>query len=385
MYKLLHIHHEIIFVGDTLKFIDTRFKNEIIFIGAKDSNKLAKLDKLGVEYQVFENTSVNIKLIAKYAEKYEGVVFYCLEDIKIQILMNLSPDIKVFARFFGFELYNLCMDQYLSDETLSVIPGKQKANKNLKSIYHNIKRKLKIVFNREYSINFDNQKNIYKRLDAIFVVNRFEYDELKELFYLPKLIELQFTNHVNELHEFKVIKEKSNQIILGNNGAEVNNHIDIFKIIRDSNIKENVKFNLFFSYGNKRTYSDVVRILAKGMKNVHLIEDFLAKEEFESIYESAAALVINSYRQNALGNIFTAIKVGCKIYLNKRSSTYKWLIAEGFIISELEDLKNDLESGSIKLTVEQQQINIDCFIGSMRKYSVNDFLNKVIDTLNEKK
>jgi dTDP-N-acetylfucosamine:lipid II N-acetylfucosaminyltransferase len=385
MYKLLHIHHEIIFVGDTLKFIDARFENEVIFIGSSDDNKTAKLDKLGIGYRVFENTPQNLKLIANYAEKYDGVIFYCLEDTKIQILMNLNLKIKAFARFFGFELYNLCMDQYLSDKTLGVMPEKKKAKSNLKVLYHKVKRWLKIVLNKEYSINSDNQKTIYKRLDAIFVVNRFEYQELKELFYLPKLIELQFTNHENEVHEFKVIKEKLNQIIVGNNGSEVNNHIDVFEIIGRSNIKEKVEFNLFFSYGNKRSYSEVVRTLARGMKNVNLIENFLAKQEFETIYESAAALVINSYRQNALGNVFTAIKVGCKIYLNKRSSTYKWLIAEGFLISELEDLKHDLESGNFKLSAEQQQRNIDCFIASMKRYSVNDFLNKVIDTLNEKK
>lgn len=383
MYKLLHIHHEIIFAWDTLKFVDPRFENEIIYIGESDAGKNENLARVGIPYKVYENTLDNITQIAKYAKGFDGVVFYCLEDVKANILLQLDPKIKTLTRFFGFELYNLCMDQYLSDRTHEVLPQEESTPSSLRSFLGATKRKLKQRFRKDYALNLTNQKSIYERLDAIFVINKFEYNELKEIFYLPKLIELKFTNHENELDEFKVISEKSNRIIVGNNGAEVNNHIDIFDIIKSSSIKDEVEFDLFFSYGNSRPYSKVVRDLAKDINQVRLIEDFLPKEEFEAIYESSAALVINSYRQNALGNIFTAIKVGCKIYLNKRSSTYHWLIAEGFNISKVEDLKADLESGNIKLSAEQQQRNIECFINAIKSYSVQDLLDKVINTLND--
>ena len=110
----------------------------------------------------------------------------------------------------------------------------------------------------------------------------------------------------------------------------------------------------------------------------------LEKDEFEATYTQAEALVINSYRQHAVGNIITAIKYGCKIYLNKRSSTYHWLVSKGFLINEVDNLKNDIESGNIKLSVEEQQHNLDCFVKAVKDYSVEDFVNNVVTILEEK-
>lgn len=384
MYKLLHIHTDIKFIEDSLKFIDKRFNNEIVFLGVSDNNTVDKFRNLGIPFKIFDNSQENIKSIIVLANRFDAVIFYCLEDIKIQILLGLQSKIKTFTRFFGFELYNLCMNKYLSDETLNLLPSKkQTVIGYIKSKISILKRSSNILLNKEYSLKFDNQKRVYKKLDAILMINKFEYDELRELFYLPKLIELQFTNHENETHEFKTTDYKSNKIIVGNNGSETNNHIDVLNVFKNSKIKDNIELNLFFSYANTRTYSYKIKEIVSKIKNVNLIEKFLSKEEFEYIYESSAALVIGSYRQNALGNIFTAIKFGCKIYLSKRSSTYRWLISKGFIISEVDDLKHDLESGNIKLSIIDQKKNIDLFLSGIKEYSVNDFLTNIIAVLEE--
>lgn len=380
MYKLLHIHNNVTFAWDSNKFLNENLNNEILFIGDTNEELVARLKKLPITFKIFNKTDVNT--IIKYANQFDGIVFYNLDEIKVQILLHINSKIKTFLRFFGYELYGIRAENFLSVLTWSYeIKPKASFLSTVKMVYHFLKRKLKVALNEEYLIKADNQKVVYRKLDAVLMINEFEYNELSKLFYLPKLIELQFTNHENETHEFKVFEQKENKIIIGNSGSRWNNHIDILNIISNHNNMHSIEFKLFFSYGTESIYSQNVKRIAEEIENVSLIEDFLKKDEFEAVYSLAAALVINSYRQHAVGNIITAIKYGCKIYLSDKSSTYHWLTSKGFIIAEIDDLAEDIKIGNIKLKAEEQQKNFDCFLSVIKKYSVDSFVNNVLTVL----
>lgn len=380
MYKLLHIHSNIIFIDHSRRYIDERFHNEIAFLGENNNDNVVKLNGYGISYKIYANTKIGIKTLSEYANQFDGVIFHSLTEIHVQILYSIQSKVKTFLKFFGYELYNLRMDDFLSKKTLQICAHTQENY----SVLSWLKRKIKILINKDYTVKLDNQKKVYKRFDAILVVNKFEYDELQNLFYLPKLIERQLIDQTGDLSICRTVSHKSNTIIVGNNGAEINNHIDVLDIISDAVFDEEIEFKLFFNYGNQRDYSKKLKKIVQKTKNVKLIEDFLSMSEFESVYATSSALVINSYRQNALGNIFMAIEVGCKIYLNKQCSTYKWLKSKGFIISEVDELKDDLESGNFKLSIEDQQKNIDCFVRALESYPVKEFLNNIIFVLEKK-
>lgn len=380
MYKLLHIHNNITFSWDSNKFLSEKIYNEVIFIGESSEYVLSKLNQLPFKYKLFNNNEID--LIVKYTDGFDAVFFYNLDEVKIPILLKLKPHVKAIARFFGYELYAVNAKKYLSENTWRFYaPAKKSLLSFIKALCLLIIRKIKILLNIEYKLQFDNQKSIYKRLDAIMMISKTEYEELSSSFYLPKLIEMQFTNHENEPHQLNINNQKQNKIIIGNSGSRWNNHIDILDSIKRTENKSKIEFYLFFSYENGTVYSNEVKSIAQKINNVYLIEEFLDKEKFENIYKNASALVINSYRQHALGNVITAIKFGCKIYLNKRSSSYHWLVSLGFLISEVDELSLDVESGNIKLTPEQQQHNYNCFLVTMKNYSVSDFVDRVLDVL----
>ena len=384
MYRLLHIHTNPTFFWDTLKFVDEKFNNEIAFIGAYDENTIAKLNKLNLVYKTYENTEQKIKQLVEHTSQFDGIILYGLDEYQTKTLLQISSKVKIFLRFFGAELYMIRAKEFLSETTWKY-QFKENATLlgKLKLFLGLFKRKIKITFNKECDVQIDNQKKVYQRFNSVMMINEFEYKELSKSFFLPKLITLQFTNHEKESIRL-ITSKKSNKIIIGNSGHRWNNHLDLLDIIKNSNNIGNIEFQLFFSYGAESVYSKKVKSLAQEIKNVHLIESFLEKDEFEATYTQAEALVINSYRQHAVGNIITAIKYGCKIYLNKRSSTYHWLVSKGFLINEVDNLKNDIESGNIKLSVEEQQHNLDCFVKAVKDYSVEDFVNNVVTILEEK-
>ena len=382
MFKLLHIHTNITFIYASENCINENFINEVLFIGSLTGTNINKLNQSGFSYKIIENIKENVHSMVEYANQFDGVFFYDLDNTKTQILLGINSDVKTVLRFFGFELYGICAKDFLSELTWNYEHRQNNSFPQIiKKKYYLFKRKLRVAFNREFDVKLDNQKKIYQKLTAVMMINKFEYIELSKLFYLPKLIEIQFTNHVKEAHKLQSSNKKSNKVILGNSGHRWNNHIDLLHIVKSSNNPNNIEFDLFFSYGTDSVYSNGVKVLAGETKNVKLIENFLSKDEFETIYSQASALVINSYRQHAIGNILTAIQNGCKIYLNKKSSTFHWLISKGFLISEVDDLKKDIELGNIRLSVEEQQGNINCFTTTVKNYTVQDFTNHILTVL----
>ena len=382
MYKLLHIHSNIIFIDHSKRYIHEKLHNEILFIGKKDKETALKLDRYDIKYTIFDSSTDSFKTAIEYANTFDGVIFHCLYESSVQILFKLDSRVKTFLKFFGQELYMLNAKEFLSEKTLVLQPKMQESLfAKLKAPLGFLKRKLKIFLNREFHVGRDNQKKVYEKFDAILIINKYEYDDLHRFFYLPKLLERQLVDQEQELSECRVSFEKLNKILIGNSGHRWNNHLEVLDIVKSSKNIHNVEFKLFFSYGYESRYAQNVKSEAQEINNLTLIETFLAKEEFEKVYIQAAALVINSYRQHAIGNILTAIQNGCKIYLNKKSSTFHWLISKGFLISEVDDLKKDIELGNIKLSAEEQQKNIDCFVTTVNNYSVSDFLNNVISVL----
>lgn len=372
MYKLIHIHTDFKFLSATLRYVNPQIYNEVVFIGDVDDSIVDILQKLQLPYQTFNKTEID--KIAEVVATSDGVVFYNLDKIKEDLLEKLDPNIKVFLRFFGYELYSQLRNKYVSKATLKL---QRPITLQKYGTIGYLKRKAKRFLGIEYSINKKHHEEIYSKIDAILLVNKFEYEELRRLFYLPKFIQLPLTRETPKLFD---LSHKSDEIILGNSRHGWNNHLDILRIIKKTKKWKNYKWMLFFNYGSNNYYTDTVRREAN-QKNIVLLENFLSIENFNKIYDNATALVINSYRQHALGNIYTAILNGSKVYLNKKSSTYTWLKYEGFYISEINELPRDIDNNKIKLTIEEYQHNINCYNQMKANYTNINFIENIITVL----
>ena len=366
--KLLHIHTDPKFLHDTLRYQHPGFYNHIVFLGTNNQQIQNKLENLSVDYTIFEINDETLQLLIEKTADYDGVVIYELWDFKVKYLEALPMQSKVILRFFGYELYKRVVNQYVSKKTLKYAYPITLEKYSLKNF---IKRKVKRLLNREFYSDTEKQKKLYQKIDAILLVNQYEYEDLKKNFYLPEFIALPM-NRAVEVKTFS----KENKIIIGNSKNFWNNHLNVLTIINSvKNI--DTQYVVFFNYGEDNLYTENVRQETAKNENIQLIEDFLIIDEFDEIYNNAAALVINSYRQHALGNIFTGILKGCKIYLNQRSSTYKWLIQHGFLISEIADLKADLKSNNIYLSPQEQVQNIGCYQQLQSEYTQEEFLIKI--------
>ncbi|MEX0778981.1 MAG: hypothetical protein WD491_13100 [Balneolales bacterium] len=365
--KTIHLHSDVKFIDDTRSFENDRFANTVIILGEKGTYK-GYYEKNALYYRF---SFKQLRKIINYCKSADLVILYNLDFSKSFIANRLPGTVKVAWRFFGLELYSKIPDEVFS--SLSVMHLEPS---NTTWFSYLIKQmgpfKFKQLIKRLEFIRAIN------RIDSFWGVSDYEYAALKRKWpRLPEFVQLPF--HEKETKYFTINKKK-NEIIIGNSRNRYNNHLDIIKIITKCRNKDKYDYFVFFSYGPLNNYTKAVRETAADVKKVKFIDEFLSDEEFREVYRNASAFVMNSYRQMAMGNIFTAFRNGVKVYLNKRNIIYDWLIKEGFMIYSVEDFTADIEDNNITLSSEDMKYNINQYHKMTRIYNILDFQSKIYNS-----
>jgi len=372
-YKIIHIHNDYKFVIDSKKFENKRFENIIIIISNDNPyNEIYNKSAL-----IFEQNNRNFNKILEICNHANLVVLYSLTRFNVKLALKLKPEIKIAWRFFGYELYGRLSDIMLSTETKNFITHTRKFKfdnwlKNLPLMKLRQKTKEKIFLK---SIN---------RINYFFGLSYEEYNFLKE--YFPDLPEfIQLPPLLKEYNNTEFTERKAPyKIIIGHNGSYYNNHIDILNILLKYN-NHDIEPVLIMNYGNEnKSYYKWIISKATKINRTHIIKDFMSSDEFENLYNQISAIVINSYRQMGMGNVFIALSKGVKVYLNTNNVMYNWLKNEGFLIFSINDFEDDVKSNSLYLNQNQAYYNIECYKKMINnKYTVNDFQEKVMKVIME--
>lgn len=344
MYKLLHIHSDSKFLYSIDKYAHELLDNTMLIIGAKDDTN-AKYQDTAI---FFERNAENVDRIVEYAKSFNLIIFEDLTAYNKKILMKIPVGIKIIWRFFGHELYNKRFDLILTDSSIAVGRDQYKIytkKGGLKNYYLFLRKKYSFIYNLYKYV---------KKIDYILLYSKEEYGFLRRhWFFLPKpIIAPLLSPPTSKRHH------KENFIIFGHSKNIINNHLDVLKIINNSKNPNPFKTKMFLSYGYENSYYKKLVEEVSNNTNIEMILDFLPKDEFNNIYSEASALVINSHRQAALGNIFIAISNNCKLYLNNRNIIKKWLENEGLKVFSIEDFKRDYEVNNLKLSQEDAKHNI---------------------------
>ena len=315
--------------------------------------------------EIFGIRSKDLQKLIQYISDGSIVILHDLDPIKAFIANRLPTNVILIWRFFGWELYKNIPQEVLSEKSLQYnLKEKMTLRQRLSKIWHSI---------------FPRYKNevtkAQKRINYFMCWSKSEYDFLKKFFELPAF--LFYPSYPPFLPDD--LTQKKDNIIIGNSRSVFNNHLDILEMIKNGQdrIPHKYEFILFFSYGPVNDYSKAVKELALTMHNVRLIEDFIPWKDFNDIYTTASALVINGYRQMAMGNILPALNNGVKIYLNSKNSIYSWLKQEGFYIFDVKNLLDDLENSNVTLSEAEQTHNIQEAQNLLTKYPKEDLLKQL--------
>jgi hypothetical protein len=354
---VIHIHTDLKFIDETKRFEGNLFNNSVIFIGQDNHYNGIYKDSLISFSQSFED----LAHIVKMCSKFDLVVLYGLNKIKMQIANNLRSDVKIAWRFFGGEIYGKLGIELLSEKTQKAIYDKwlpwlvYKVSRIVITSYM-IRVLRQYVFKSD--IDFRTAKN---KIDNFLGFSYEEYDEiLQKGLRLPYFLKLPILGEPQTTLAIAMDEKQSSVkplILLGNNKYSHNNLIDIIDLIEESKHHEDYIFRPIFSYGPESKYTQKVRQRVKDKNYYKMIEGLMTFSEFSQFYQSVSAIVFNHYRQAGLGNIFLAFENGVKVYLNTKNIIYRWLKNEGFIIFKIEEFVIDLEINNMQLPPESAAHN----------------------------
>lgn len=348
--KVIHIHSDRKFVRASYRdYADEVFDNVIVIWGNKTNYAFPNQESA----HYFNHTKADLYKIAAFCQGADVVVLYNLDTWKAA-LVNLLPEKAVILwRFFGNELYAKIPTAVHSETTLKL---KNKHKSIFKVLIEKAKR-FKALFNNNIHLSNNEFKKAISRINYFMGMMDLEHKMLKS--YIPELPSFVQLPMVYKNPD-KLFKNDRETIILGNSRNAVNNHMDILFLIQKNN-NNKYKFLLPFNYGEKSAYTDKVKEVAQKIHNLTLLEEFYEALEYYEILKSCSALVINSYRQNALGSIFHAISTGLKLYLNESNVVYGYLKSKGFKVFSIAEFEDDLTTGNISLTETDKISNLNTY------------------------
>lgn len=351
--RVTHIHIDYKFVIETRVFEGDYFDNTVIIFENGDKYFGPYREKVIIP----KISNKGIKKTVDICNHSDLVVLYGLSLINQKIALSVKSNIKIAWRFFGFELYEKMPEFCYSEKTIKILYP-NRLQKYLNKIKLINKTNIRSIFLSRVMKAKKGFIKAVKRIDIFLCLSEEEYHLLKHYYpYLPPLVKFPVWMPENSLSTVEN-NCKLPIVIVGNNRSPLNNHLDIIEMIDNHTNDKGVEFDILFNYGNYNRYTEEVIKATHKADYYKLIEEFMPYEEFQLYYKKVSALVINSYRQMAVGNIFTALQRGVKVYLNKNNVVLNWLRNEKYTLFTMEDFVNDLESGNIMLTHYEMQYNI---------------------------
>ncbi|MDA3834256.1 MAG: TDP-N-acetylfucosamine:lipid II N-acetylfucosaminyltransferase [Spirochaetales bacterium] len=172
-------------------------------------------------------------------------------------------------------------------------------------------------------------------------------------------------------------------ILVGNSASATNNHLEVFNILKRINL-EGRKVIVPLSYGDP-VYRDHVIKYGHRILGEHFcpIVNFMPLTEYNNLIGSCSVVIMNQFRQQALGNIGSVLCGGSKLYLNRRNVTFDFLSDRGAIIFSIDDMVIGSDDFFCELSLEQKKINENVINSFWSEDIVDDNFMKFISVLSE--
>ena len=367
----------IVHLFEDQKFVDITIENfEDVSVGLNKYIVFSNTQELKyvsrkAQTLILPNSSYKLDLDLIYKD-CQLLIIHFLSPIKLYVLKNKPPHIKVIWSVWGSDAYDHFSDQNFFEPLTN--------NVRKRSLFQRIKSSY--LYNFYHLVRY-RVKPLRKELKLLQLVNYvatvlpYEFQIIKKEFGLIAEY-LDYSYGVNKFNSFSN-SPLGNSILIGNSSTSANNHLDVFDIIKDTNKKLIVPL----SYGayNYKNYKELV--ISEGMrifkKSFTPIEEFMPLQDYRQLTSSCNSVIMYHIRQQALGNIFMSLFQGMRVFLNSKSLTYRYLKDEGMIVF---DLQKDNQLIGVELTEEQKQINKEIVLSLRSREVIKEKTEGIIDLYN---
>lgn len=180
---------------------------------------------------------------------------------------------------------------------------------------------------------------------------------------------------------FRNNTEKPWNILVGNNAAETNQHIEVFQALRKFDIKDiRVVVPLSYPVSKDKTY--LKEVINKGKElfgeSFVPLTDYMKFDEYVEILSKCRIAIFNNTRQQALGNIELMTLLGGKVYIRNDNVMWKeFVLKEKMKFYPFESIKSSSLNEFIEYDVETQSKNVSLMIKYMSKTRFFSIWNEI--------
>lgn len=353
---ILHLSDDTIFLDDTINQFEAVAPGQSIYL--VNTSTLKKVKNIDKVVSCERNTEQYKKFIDRLSD-FDAVILHELTHQKVQIVNKASKNVNFVWMLMGADGFYMeeFKGRWHSEQTKKLlnILEKQKRHYKLRKILSNTQLYFLYSFIKKgYVISNTEKVKAIKRINFLAPIIEEDFNIMNEKFMLEDVKYLPYSHGSIETiitdpeKRNNIYIPKENRILLGNSASPSNNHIDIFYRLKKLNFKGEVICPL--SYGNTE-YKE--KIIAEG-KNIlgssfiPLVE-FLPLLQYQELIRSCNIVIMNHFRQQAMGNIISAIWHGAKVYLNQKNPAYHYFNRIGVRVLSIQDGLDELSNSEVLL------------------------------------
>jgi hypothetical protein len=374
------------------KFIDSaNWQFEQVFSSQNDflvfvPNRAYKLKYITADENVelVYQDELEFDLIVEKLNTYNVVVLHGLDFLKSKIVLASQNNVKFLWMFWGAEIYSN------PKVPLDNVIGNQSKKAFFKSYYiEKLKGWFRPLF---YSLKHNSEDRFSlvltaaKRIQLFGTLYKEDYDLL-----VTKKVLLPSCSYVKASYypiEF-LFKESTNltvndvNIMVGNSSSITNNHIEVMSLLSRLDIGTR-KVIVPLSYGDKNYAKNVAKKSKYFLgKNFKAITDFVPLQEYNLMLQSCGIVIMNHYRQQAIGTVLGMLWMGARVFLSNKSTLYHYLIRIGILVNCIETELNTHNTNRFTLLSKKEKENNKSILikeigfESLAKYLKNDIGNLI--------
>jgi len=303
----------------------------------KKSKKIRHLKKIK-PIKVFKFEYLNPFFIRKLL-KYDAVFIHGLTGFACELVKRGKGKIKFVWIGMGCDYYDMIFEdsnELLKPETKAI---KEKLSKRYSGFFQNIRKKLSATL-----FQYRNYKktDISKKIQYFAPVLESEYIKLKTMYpdSIGKYVDWNYGAPSKLIDGgLSVSDVVGMNILIGNSAAITNNHVDVFKMLKDVPLKEKSKLIVPLSYGGRR-YRKIVVEQGRFFfgERFYPVLEFLNYNDYMNLVASCSVVIMNHKRQQAGTNIAVALFMGARVFLDPDNAFYKEYLDNGVVIHSIAEL-----------------------------------------------
>ncbi len=300
----------------------------------------------------------DLKRLANRITSADLIVFHGIDPLQAALVQYLSPKVKILWIALGFEVYTK-LPEYIGElyaEKTTAIASRH-ANASKRLIWNwwksSIRSMLPFIGDRYFSrapvspIGF---RKALVRADAVGITLPYEWQLIEKKTGLKKET-VWFSYYPIQQTVGEALLERfveGDGIWVGNSATPENNHIDAFYQLKEMGISNRLVI-CPLSYGHI-DYAEQVTQSGRELwgENFKSLRDYMPRELYNEQMLQCSLFVMNHWRQQAFGNILTALWLGAKVYLSRRNpilqdlrnwGIHVFCVEEDLVIEDPEALK----------------------------------------------